>query len=197
MPNSWHGLVGNRWSYSDLSSVPVGQICQSGVLHQLRVMGKLSSESGRWLPVYHCKVREGHRSLRIVIYVYSGILSSVRLQNELDVEQCVLQPVTPYERSRLFLAVTFYLADRLAERAGRRRSALSPSQSGCAFDRRPQASSALDIIASRVVRQATFGSAVKVVLSSVEDNSCWKHWLRRESRVEEMSTSGKGFGRVW
>jgi len=81
--------------YSDLPNIPVAQRCQPGVLRQLQVKGTLSSELGRWLPVFHCKVREGHRSLRIVVCVCSSFPSSTRLQSECDVEQCTLQPVTP------------------------------------------------------------------------------------------------------
>jgi len=101
MPNSWHELVGNKWRYSDLPNVPVAQRCQPGVLRQLQVKGTLSSELGPWVPVFHCKVREGHRSLRIVC-VCSGFPSSARLQNEWDVERWALQRVTPCERNGCF-----------------------------------------------------------------------------------------------
>jgi len=72
MPNSWHELVWNRWRYSYLPHVPVAQSCKPGVLRQLQVKGTLTSELGRWLSVFHCKVREGHRSLCIVVCVCSG-----------------------------------------------------------------------------------------------------------------------------
>ena len=87
------------WRYSDLPNVPVVRRCQPGVLRQLHVKGTVSSELGRWLPVFHCKVHEGHRSLRIVVCVCSGFPSSARLQNEWDIERCALQPVTPFERT--------------------------------------------------------------------------------------------------
>jgi len=88
MPNRWHGLVENRWSYSDQPSDPAEQKCQPGVLCQLRGKGTLSSELGDGFP-YRCKAREGHRSLLIVFCGYSRFPSSVRLKNEWDVEQRV------------------------------------------------------------------------------------------------------------
>ena len=133
MPNSWHEMVGNRWRYSDLPNVPVAQRCQPGVLRQLQVKGTLSSELGRWLPVFHCQVHEGHRSLRIVVCVCSGFPSSVRLQSEWDVERCALQPVALCERNGCFSLMPsiwpiFWLQRRVEEgRRCRKTSQAAPS----------------------------------------------------------------------
>jgi len=128
MPNSWRELVGNRWNYSDLPNVPLGQRCQPGVLRQLWGKGALSSEWGRWLTVFHCKVREGHRRLRIVC-TSSGFPSSARLQNEWDIERCSLQPVTSCERNGCFsLLPSIWLIVWLQRRVEEGRSCRETSQ---------------------------------------------------------------------
>ena len=99
---TWDGWEVLWWRYCDLPNVPVAQRCQPGVLRQLQVKGTLSSELGRWLPAFHCKVREGHHSLRIVVCMSSSFPSRVRLQNEWDVERYALQPITPCERNGCF-----------------------------------------------------------------------------------------------